>query len=150
MSEETQNREIKAAVSIIKTYAQIIDDFLTKGTSVAVDDHETPKSKQPKSKKSERANQLKCSFCGKPQNTVKKLIAGPGVYICDECVDLCNEILDDELFEGKGVERESTSNRLAAAEDPERPEQVMAAILEKIAQELSSINSKLEAREPGS
>ena len=42
---------------------------------------------------------LKCSFCGKTQDQVKKLIAGPGVYICDECVDLCNEILDEELFD---------------------------------------------------
>ena len=41
---------------------------------------------------------LKCSFCGKSQEQVKKLIAGPGVYICDECVDLCNEILDEELI----------------------------------------------------
>ncbi len=41
---------------------------------------------------------LKCSFCGKSQEQVRKLIAGPGVYICDECVDLCNEILDEELF----------------------------------------------------
>ncbi len=39
---------------------------------------------------------LKCSFCGKSQEQVRKLIAGPGVYICDECVDLCNEILDEE------------------------------------------------------
>jgi ATP-dependent Clp protease ATP-binding subunit ClpX len=43
---------------------------------------------------------LKCSFCGKSQEQVRKLIAGPGVYICDECVELCNEILDEELFEG--------------------------------------------------
>lgn len=42
---------------------------------------------------------LKCSFCGKSQEQVRKLIAGPGVYICDECVDLCNEILDEELLE---------------------------------------------------
>ena len=42
---------------------------------------------------------LKCSFCGKSQEQVRKLIAGPGVYICDECVDLCNEILDEELFD---------------------------------------------------
>lgn len=42
---------------------------------------------------------LKCSFCGKSQEQVRKLIAGPGVYICDECVELCNEILDEELFE---------------------------------------------------
>jgi ATP-dependent Clp protease ATP-binding subunit ClpX len=42
---------------------------------------------------------LKCSFCGKSQEQVRKLIAGPGVYICDECVDLCNEILEEELVE---------------------------------------------------
>lgn len=42
---------------------------------------------------------LKCSFCGKSQEQVRKLIAGPGVYICDECVDLCNEILDEELLD---------------------------------------------------
>lgn len=42
---------------------------------------------------------LKCSFCGKSQEQVRKLIAGPGVYVCDECVDLCNEILDEELFD---------------------------------------------------
>ena len=40
-------------------------------------------------------SRLKCSFCGKTQDQVKKLIAGPEVYICDECVDLCNEILDE-------------------------------------------------------
>ncbi|WP_419840988.1 ATP-dependent Clp protease ATP-binding subunit ClpX [Candidatus Poriferisodalis sp.] len=40
---------------------------------------------------------LKCSFCGKSQKQVRKLIAGPGVYICDECIDLCNEIIDDEV-----------------------------------------------------
>ncbi len=45
---------------------------------------------------------LKCSFCGKSQEQVRKLIAGPGVYICDECVDLCNEILDEELYDGGG------------------------------------------------
>ena len=39
---------------------------------------------------------LKCSFCGKSQKQVKKLIAGPGVYICDECIDLCNEIMEEE------------------------------------------------------
>ena len=47
---------------------------------------------------------LKCSFCGKSQEQVRKLIAGPGVYICDECVELCNEILDEELMdEGAAV-----------------------------------------------
>jgi len=41
--------------------------------------------------------QLKCSFCGKLQEQVKKLVAGPGVYICDECIELCNEIIEEEL-----------------------------------------------------
>ncbi len=54
---------------------------------------------------------LKCSFCGKSQEQVRKLIAGPGVYVCDECVDLCNEILDEELFD---------SNSSAAAPAPRR------------------------------
>ncbi|MSZ49388.1 MAG: ATP-dependent Clp protease ATP-binding subunit ClpX, partial [Actinobacteria bacterium] len=54
----------------------------------------------------ETADLLKCSFCGKSQKQVKKLIAGPGVYICDECIDLCNEIIDEELSEI--VEGEST------------------------------------------
>ena len=44
-------------------------------------------------------SRLKCSFCGKSQDQVKKLIAGPEVYICDECVDLCNQILDEEFYE---------------------------------------------------
>ncbi|MFP5326502.1 MAG: ClpX C4-type zinc finger protein, partial [Acidimicrobiia bacterium] len=42
---------------------------------------------------------VKCSFCGKSQKQVKKLIAGPGVYICDECIDLCNDIIEEELAE---------------------------------------------------
>ncbi len=46
---------------------------------------------------------LKCSFCGKSQKQVKKLIAGPGVYICDECIDLCNEIIEEELAESTEV-----------------------------------------------
>lgn len=45
----------------------------------------------------ESSEQLKCSFCGKSQRQVKKLIAGPGVYICDECIDLCNEIIEEEI-----------------------------------------------------
>ena len=45
----------------------------------------------------ETSELLKCSFCGKSQKQVKKLIAGPGIYICDECIDLCNEIIDEEL-----------------------------------------------------
>ncbi|TWS25320.1 ATP-dependent Clp protease ATP-binding subunit ClpX [Tsukamurella sputi] len=49
------------------------------------------------------ADLLKCSFCGKSQKQVKKLIAGPGVYICDECIDLCNEIIEEELAETSDV-----------------------------------------------
>ena len=49
------------------------------------------------------ADLLKCSFCGKSQKQVKKLIAGPGVYICDECIDLCNEIIEEELGEAAEV-----------------------------------------------
>ncbi len=51
-------------------------------------------------------SRLKCSFCGKTQDQVKKLIAGPEVYICDECVDLCNEILDEEFLDSKESEEE--------------------------------------------
>ena len=53
-------------------------------------------------------SRLKCSFCGKTQDQVKKLIAGPEVYICDECVELCNEILDEEFFEPKERDLEKT------------------------------------------
>mgnify|MGYP003334452704 FL=1 len=49
---------------------------------------------------------LKCSFCGKSQKQVKKLIAGPGVYICDECIDLCNEIIEEELAENAELKLE--------------------------------------------
>ncbi|HMM22857.1 MAG TPA: ATP-dependent protease ATP-binding subunit ClpX [Selenomonadales bacterium] len=48
--------------------------------------------------------QLKCSFCGKLQEQVKKLVAGPGVYICDECIELCNEIIEEELSENVELE----------------------------------------------
>ncbi|MBM7854548.1 ATP-dependent Clp protease ATP-binding subunit ClpX [Desulfohalotomaculum tongense] len=48
--------------------------------------------------------QLKCSFCGKLQDQVKKLVAGPGVYICDECIELCNEIIEEELNDDLGLD----------------------------------------------
>ena len=48
---------------------------------------------------SDEKGQLKCSFCGKNQEQVRKLVAGPGVYICDECIELCNEIIEDEIGE---------------------------------------------------
>ncbi|MBW4691273.1 MAG: ATP-dependent protease ATP-binding subunit ClpX [Lyngbya sp. HA4199-MV5] len=54
---------------------------------------------------------LKCSFCGKSQEQVRKLIAGPGVYICDECVDLCNEILDEELFDSSAAAPQPVQRR---------------------------------------
>ncbi|MGD1850104.1 MAG: ATP-dependent protease ATP-binding subunit ClpX [Cyanophyceae cyanobacterium] len=59
---------------------------------------------------------LKCSFCGKSQEQVRKLIAGPGVYICDECVDLCNEILDEELFGGDATGNSSPVSRPEAGD----------------------------------
>ena len=52
----------------------------------------------------EDKGQLKCSFCGKMQEQVKKLVAGPGVYICDECIELCNEIIEEELGDEVAVE----------------------------------------------
>ncbi|NBO31481.1 MAG: ATP-dependent protease ATP-binding subunit ClpX [Cyanobacteria bacterium WB6_1B_304] len=54
---------------------------------------------------------LKCSFCGKSQEQVRKLIAGPGVYICDECVDLCNEILDEEFLDSNSTGSQSDPRR---------------------------------------
>ena len=44
-----------------------------------------------------QSDKLHCSFCGKSQDEVKKLIAGPSVYICNECVDLCNDIIEEEI-----------------------------------------------------
>lgn len=59
---------------------------------------------------------LKCSFCGKSQEQVRKLIAGPGVYICDECVDLCNEILDEELLDSNTA----ASAQASRSENPQK------------------------------
>lgn len=64
-------------------------------------------------------SRLKCSFCGKTQDQVKKLIAGPEVYICDECVELCNEILDEEFFEGK--DKEGKTDKAKQSEDKPIP-----------------------------
>ena len=65
----------------------------------------------------EEKTQLKCSFCGKLQEQVKKLVAGPGVYICDECIELCNEIIEEELGEeisvgGKELPKPKEINRI--------------------------------------
>ncbi len=53
--------------------------------------------------------QLKCSFCGKPQSQVRRLVAGSGVYICDECVQLCLEIINDDIQDG-GVAPKADEN----------------------------------------
>ena len=74
---------------------------------------------------------LKCSFCGKSQDQVRKLIAGPGVYICDECIDLCNEILDEELVEGQsgGAGRQSAEAKgKAPAKKVSKPAPTLAEI----------------------
>ena len=57
---------------------------------------------------------LYCSFCGKSQHEVRKLIAGPSVFICDECVDLCNDIIREEVQESKG---ENDEERLPVPQD---------------------------------
>ena len=54
----------------------------------------------PKNTENNNRN-VKCSFCGKPQEVVKKIIAGPGVYICDECISLCQDIIDEEVFDNE-------------------------------------------------
>ncbi len=61
----------------------------------------------PLARPTDSNEQLLCSFCGKSQRQVKKLIAGPGVYICDECIDLCNEIIDEELTAPPAIELEN-------------------------------------------
>ncbi len=68
---------------------------------------------------------LKCSFCGKSQDQVKKLIAGPGVYVCDECVDLCNEILDEELFDSSQTPQSKDSS-LPLISDVPKPAEIKA------------------------
>ena len=81
---------------------------------------------------------LYCSFCGKSQHEVKKLIAGPSVFICDECIDLCNEIIRDELPSGDEHVRherraKSASNRGRPANRTREP-----ANLIQVAQRLAS------------
>ncbi len=73
---------------------------------------------------------LKCSFCGKSQDQVRKLIAGPGVYICDECIDLCNEILDEELVEGhgSGTRQPAEAKGKAPAKKSSKPAPTLAEI----------------------
>ena len=56
--------------------------------------------------KNDENKQLKCSFCGKPQSQVRRLVAGSGVYICDECVHLCMDIINDDINEGNAAPKE--------------------------------------------
>ena len=76
-------------------------------------------------------SRLKCSFCGKTQDQVKKLIAGPEVYICDECVELCNEILDEEFFENKEKDGENPEEKVAEKPIP-KPHEIKAYLDEYI------------------
>lgn len=77
-------------------------------------------------------SRLKCSFCGKTQDQVKKLIAGPEVYICDECVELCNEILDEEFFEGKDKDEKSDKTKAAEEKPIPKPAEIKAHLDEHI------------------
>src|SRR3569833_3979077 len=65
--------------------------------------HSNPREDRQVARIGDGGDLLKCSFCGKSQKQVKKLIAGPGVYSCDECIDLCNEIIEEELAESGDV-----------------------------------------------
>ena len=67
---------------------------------------------------------IKCSFCGKPQEIVKKLIAGPGVYICDECIALCQDVLDEEIYDNE--------DNVPELEDMPTPEEIKAALDEYV------------------
>lgn len=75
-------------------------------------------------------SRLKCSFCGKTQDQVKKLIAGPEVYICDECVELCNEILDEEFFEHK--DKPSENKESEVFKEIPKPQEIKAYLDEHI------------------
>ena len=85
--------------------------------------------------------QLLCSFCGKSQRQVKKLIAGPGVYICDECIGLCVEIIEQETAE------EARDADPSPQADPDAPPQVrpehLAMIIEQRARSLADLAANL-------
>ena len=71
-------------------------------------------------KNGNKSGGVRCSFCGKPQEAVKKIIAGPGVFICDECVSLCTDIIEEEAYaEGKDLEE------LAQIPSPEEIKKVL-------------------------
>ena len=90
--------------------------------------------------------QLLCSFCGKSQRQVKKLIAGPGVYICDECIDLCNEIIDEELTAAAQLRAREPAE---AGRDLRRPAGVRGRPGEREAGALGRCLQPLQARADG-
>ena len=67
--------------------------------------------------KSTKSKEIRCSFCGKSQNSVERIIAGPGVYICNECIKVCSNIVEDELYENN--ETEYTVNKQEKLPTPE-------------------------------
>ena len=68
-------------------------------------------------RKSSDGKILYCSFCGKSQHEVRKLIAGPSVYICDECVELCNDIIRDEAAEATAERQRGPDSRVTGSSD---------------------------------
>src|SRR5690625_222698 len=85
------------------------------------------------SKYNEEKGQLKCSFCGKAQDQVRKLVAGPGVYICDECTELCTEIVDEEV----GTEEEAEINEIPKPKEICETHDVYVIVQEKAKKNLS-------------
>ena len=67
--------------------------------------------------KNDKTKSIRCSFCGKTQENVKKIIAGPGVYICDECIQVCGSILEDEYYEEDGPEYETLGGQIPTPEE---------------------------------
>ena len=73
--------------------------------------------------KSTKSKEIRCSFCGKSQNSVERIIAGPGVYICNECIKVCSNIVEDELYENN--ETEYTINKQEKLPTPEEIKAVL-------------------------
>ena len=74
--------------------------------------------------KNDTPKSVKCSFCGKTQENVKRIIAGPGVYICNECIELCNDIIENEYYED-----EEESYTLAGLEKIPSPQEIKNILL---------------------
>ncbi len=98
----------------------------------------------------QKDNRLKCSFCGKSQDQVKKLIAGPGVYICNECVGLCDEILDEELFEGLSSSVTAMDLCSTGPKRQQLPHPLKAVPEEVVVSATKSLETLIEAYKAGS